>query len=244
MNTLTSVTSVAAVGKAETDFDRATFVLSLDALEETVPLAKDKLKEKVDALNAALDTAVTKHGVVVVKNSTTTGINVSEKKEWEDNKQVSRGHWARFSMSFSTDTLDKVSELYDELTSLDDVAVNSPHFTLKNKDRLHKRALKDAFKKVQNRFEEECEVLELDAKSFEIDAWEVSYSDTHRSDNVRKSMTRSVRAYATGAQGPTGPTGAVGALGSTGPTEPLQIEVGKAQVTVNLEVAFKRKVAL
>jgi len=234
MQTSNSVTSVSAQGDAETNYDLASLTLSLHAEAATVPSAKAKLQTKVADLTAALESAVAKHGVVVVNDSTQTSLAVHENRQWVKDEHKLLGHKASYSLTFRTSTLDKVSELYDELTSLDDVTVQSTSFILKNKDKLGKRALKDAFKKVTKRFAEECEVLQLNVDDFDIAAYEVSYHDTVRSSNTRSSM-KSVGRMAMASMD----MDSVESVGAA--PAPIQIESGKAKVSVNLEVAFKRK---
>jgi uncharacterized protein YggE len=229
MQTSNSVTSVSAKGSAETDYDLASFTLSLRSEEASVPEAKASLKLKIDALNAALDASVLKNNVVLVANSKKTSFSVAENRVWVNSEPKLLGHLATFSLTFRTSTLDKVSDLYDDLTTLEDVTVNSPFFLLKDKDKLNKKALKDAFKKVTRRFAEECEVLGLEVDDFDIAAYEVEYHDTVRSSNTRLSMAsmahRGLESVGSSAQD----------------SDPIKIESGKAEVSVNLEVAFKRK---
>lgn len=240
-------TTVAAQGEAKTDFNLAGFSLTLTSLEETVPLAKAELKKKVDELVLALDSMKTKLDLEFVKNSIRSSSNVNPVHEWEQvdgkNQQVFRGYKANYNYSFQIDDLDKVSKVYDVLTSLDEVRTSSPHYALKDatRERLNKKALKHAFEKVTERIETECGVLGLNTSDFEIASWEVSYSDSHRSDRVaaatRVGSIRPMSAMAA----PAYHDDAEGAIGGAAPNSELELVVGQAQVTVNLEVGYARR---
>ena len=241
-------TTVAAQGSAETDFNLAGFSVHLNADGSSAPLAKTKLKGRVDALTQALDAMKTKLDLDFVKNSVTTSTNVQE--YWEYNRKKNEneflGYRASYAMSFQIADLDKVSEVYDVLSSLEEVTTSSPGFYLKTntRDRVNKKALKDAFRKVQERFETECSVLGLNAADFEIASWEATYSDSQRSDRVaaqtrRAGATRAMNYSSDSIEiASAAPAMAMAADAS----EPLEIVVGKAKVTANLEVGYARKV--
>lgn len=237
-------TTVAAQGQAEAPHNLAHFSLTLKDEGSTVPVAKARLKKQVEALNAALISMKTNLSLEFVKNSLRTSSNVQQKWEYNQKKRENEftGYQATYSVSFTVDDLDKVSEVYDVLTNLDKVQVNHPSFSLKNRDRLNKKALKRAFENVQARFEEECNVMGLRIDDFEVGTWEVTYSDSQRSDRVAKG----VRAFAAGA-----PIGAAmeesasfGAAGGGADDEDTLLEItpGNATVTVNLEVGYIRRV--
>lgn len=238
-------TTVAAQGEAKTDYNLAGFSLSLTSLEETVPFAKADLKKKVDELVAALDAMKTKLDVEFVKNSIRSSSNVNPLHEWEKNQQVFKGYRATYNYSFQVDDLDKVSKIYDTLTSLKEVSTSSPYYAIKEatRDRLNKKALKHAFEKVTERFETECAVLGLSPSDFEVFSWETSYSDSRRSDRVAAAAPR--RAMALSAVAHDGLESVGSAMGGGGYDEDnsLELVAGQAQVTVNLEVGFARKTA-
>ena len=138
----------------------------------------------------------------------------------------------------------KVAKVYDALTSIPKVSVMQPAFSLKNGDRLNKRALKVAQKKVEERFAMECEILGLTPAEFEIASWETSYSDSQRSDRVAKGTRLMAAGSARGgaqnysasyddAEG--------GAIESVSQEPSIGFTVGLASVTVNLEVGYIRK---
>lgn len=249
------VTTVAAQGEAETKFNLAGFNLLVVANFNDVPHAKRALTAAVAELNFVLDTMKKTLNLEFVKNSVRSSSNVQEKNEWNRVTQVqeSKGYDVSYSYSFQISDLDLVNQVYDTLTSLNvtsnpnvKLTVGSPSFAIKEatRERLNKRALKEAFQRVNERFEAECQVLGLEAAEFEVATWEVNYSDSRRSDKVANrvmagkaamSPTGGGRAHIEGsARGAAG-----GDIGGDVPT--ISFNTGLASVTVNLEVAFQRR---
>lgn len=232
-------TTVAALGEAETNYNLAGFNVSLSSIGGTVPTAKAKLKIQVDALMKALEAMKEKLSLEFVKNSVRSNSNVQEKYEWVKNSNEFKGYEASYNYFFQIDQMDKVSEVYDILTSLEEATISSPHYELKTKDRdkVNKKALKHAFEKVSERFETECKVFGLDPSDFEIVSWEASYSDSRRGSRVA-AATRSAAARMNVQL-----EAAVALAASDGgsSSEPLELVVGLASVTVNLEVGYGRK---
>ena len=237
-------TTVAATGTAETKFNQVTFSVHLSEDGKTVPQAKQKLELAIKGLNEAVDAAKKELDLEFIKNSLRTSSNTRENWEWvgkNNNKQELQGYTMNYSLAFSIDDLEKVAKVYDALTSIPKVQVMQPAFSLKikNRERLNNRALKAAWKKVEERFQSECEILGLNPADFQIGNWETSYSDSQRSDRVAKSnRVGAMRAMATAAA--VADDEAVES--AAGPQEPsIGFSVGLASVTVNLEVGYIRK---
>jgi uncharacterized protein YggE len=244
-------TTVAAQGTAETDFNFATFSVALSAEGKTAPEAKTNLKKQVDDLTQALEAMKTNLTLKFVKDSVNTSTNVQERWIYNNKKGENEfeGFTASYRYSFQIDDLDKVSEVYDVLSSLEEVTTSSPSFSIKTatRDRVNKKALKDAFRKVQERFETECSVLGLNAADFEIASWEATYSDSQRSDRVsattrRVGMARAAAYSADDALESAPIAAAAPAGGGRAESEPLEIVVGKAKVYANLEVGYAKRV--
>lgn len=246
-------TTVAAQGIAETAYDHAGFGLSLSGLSTSPTAAKRILAEAIAELNTTLDGLKSNLSFEYVKNSVQTSSNVQPHFEWENNTQKFRGYQVYYGMYFEIDNLDLVSKVYDALTSLvsvgDDVkvSISSPTFSItpRTRERLNKKALKKAWEKVEERFETECDVLGLDPMAFEVATWEVGYSDSRRSDRVSNRLAAGgARAMAAGAPAaemfsPQIESAAFDTAGGAAPI--IEIQVGQATVTVNLEVGFARK---
>ncbi len=230
------VTSVAASGEAEAPYNLVGFNVSLSEVASSVPLAKLKLKNKIETLDAALTQLLSDLKIEMVKNSLRTSSHAAEKHEWVKSEHKLLGQEVTYNLSFQIDDMERVNEVYDALTSLDHIRVGQPVFTLKNREKLNKKALKNAFEKVKARFEMECGVLNLAPVDYEISTWEATYSDSHRSPKAP------VRAFAMAAGAPVGAVSAApeGVLG--GSAGGINIVSGLAHVTVNLEVSYQPKV--
>lgn len=229
-------TTVAAQGEAETEYDLVQFSIGLTSLAKTVPLAKSKLKTQVDALAAAVEDFQKQLEVKIVKNSLRSNTQVGEKHEWEHNSNVFKGYEATYSMTFQLDDLTKISQVYDILTSLKEARVSQPSLMLKERETVNRAALEVAFKKVADRFAAECAVLGLNTTDFQVVGWEVSYSDSRRSDRVGATARRSaVRSMSVESAAP------MAALMDAEESDVIEIVAGLAKVTVNLEVGYARK---
>ncbi len=238
-------TTVAAQGTAETKFNLVTFSVSLSEAAQTVPNAKVKLTKAIEGLNQSLEDVKKALSLEYVKNSLRTSSSTQENWEYvgKQNKRELQGFTMTYSLSFDLSDLDQVGKVYDALTSIPKITVHQPAFSLKNRDKLNKRALKDAWKKVEERFEMECATLGLLPTDFEVSNWETSYSDSRRSDRVAKGA----RAYSVGgaAGSPSMSLGGGGddelIEGSSNEEPAIGFTVGLASVTVNLEVGYARK---
>lgn len=233
-------TTVAARGLAEAPYTIANFSLSLSAKAKTVPSAKEKLKTQIEDLNTAISDMKIELGVEFVKNSVRTASSVREDYEYRANKHELVGYEVTYNYSFQTADLDKVNEIFDLLTSLEKVRVANPFFGLKpaQRERLSKKALKNAAAKAKERFEAECETLGLNPADFEVCSWEVTYHDSQRGERVARAA--SARHYGN-AYGLESAPIAAAAMGGGGGGGEIDLVSGLAEVNVNLEVGYARK---
>lgn len=237
-------TTVAARGKAEVPYTIANFSISLSAKGSTVPSSKKKLQIQVDDLNKSLETIRTSLGLEFIKNSVRASSSVQEDWQYKSNKNEFIGYIINYNLSFQIDKLDKVNEVYDILTSLDNVKVASPGFGLKpvQREKLNKKALKDAFAKASDRFDAECKILGLDSTEFEIANWEVTYGDSQRGNRVASGMSaRSMMNSRSDEDDVYEGAIACAAPAGGGASSALELVAGLAEVTVNLEVGYARK---
>lgn len=216
------VTTVSSSGSMTADYNLATFNIGLDHLDDTVPEAKLHLKDKVDQLMLALDNIKSTHQVELVKNSLKTSVNVQPQYEYNNKTSKSKlvGFMASYMMSFKISDMDKVSLVYDELTSLPEVTVQNPQYQVKHADKLKKKALEKAWKSVEERFTEECEVLGLKREKYEVISWRVNYND-HSREYGAKVMALSA-----------------GASRSMAAPDPIDLVSGQANIMVDLSVNY------
>lgn len=231
-----AATTTAARGLAESPYTVANFSLSLNAKGTTVPVAKERLKKQIEALTVSLEDMKKELGIKFIKNSLRTSSSTQEDYEYKSNKHELVGYIVTYSLSFQIDDIDRVNEVYDVLTSLDKVRVSNPTFGLKpaQRERLGKKALKNAFEKVTDRFRSECEILGLNPNDFEIVAWEPTYHDSQRGYNVAGAMR---------ARSASNAVAASYSLESADSGGEIDLVAGLAEVVVNLEVGYARKTA-
>lgn len=236
-------TTIAAQGEAKCDFNLARFTVSLEATRDSVPTAKADLKKKVEQFKTALEEVKTKLNLEFVKNSVTSSSNVGEQWNYNVTPRTIIGYTATYTYSFQIDDLELVSKVYDALTSLNQVRVGSPTFTIndKTRERLNKKALKHAFEKVTDRLATECNVLGLNTNDFEVYSWETSYSDSRRSDRVAGAAPMRAMAFASAAYESVDASAMGG--GGFDEDDSLELVAGQAMVYVNLEVGYSRKAA-
>ncbi len=232
-----AATTTAARGLAEAPYTIANFSLSLNAKGTTVPTAKERLKKQIEALNTSLEDMKKDLNLKFIKNSLRTSSSVQEDYEYKANKHELVGYVVTYNLAFQIDDLDRVNEVYDVLTSLDKVRVANPTFGLKpsQREKLSRKALKNAFEKVTERFKSECEILGLNPNDFEIVAWEPTYHDSQRGNNVAGAMRARHTSNAVAASYALAPSADDGGE--------IDLVAGLAEVVVNLEVGYARKTA-
>lgn len=238
-------TTVAAQGLASAPYTIANFGISLSSKGKDVPAAKKLMKYQIENLNLALLNMQKDLSLEFVKNSVHTSSQVQEDWEYVKNTREMKGYVLAYNLSFQIDDLDKVNQVFDVLTSLSEARVANPTFGLKpaQREKLSKKALKNAFTKAYERFETECSTLGLDVNEFEISNWEVTYHDSRRGNRVAGGMARAAASnamYESASLSAMGPEGPVGAIGPGG-MDSIDLVSGLAEVVVNIEVGYAKK---
>ncbi len=230
-NQVQVVTNVNIQGVAFADYDTAVFSMSALTHGKTSEAAKEDLKEKVIKLNEALD-FLKKDGLVYVKDTYKTNSSIQQEWAWNEkkSKNIKTGFSASYSVSFHTENMDLVNKVYDILTSLEDVQVNSPSFKLKNLDELHKEGLKDAFAKAKVRLSQECQVLGIDESSLKIHSWNVNYSDNELARRTSAGVMRAMSAV-----------GESYSASASNQHDTLNLNPGKSTVNVNLSLQYTKQ---
>jgi uncharacterized protein YggE len=217
-NEIQIVTTVAAQGKAEADYDRASFALSTTKQAKTAPAAKALVELNVAKIRKVID-ALEADGLKIDKGSLKSNYSNQPYYEYLKSKAKLMGYQTTYYLTFTTSTLDKVSEVQDELTALKDVQVSDVVFGIKDTEQLKITALGDAFKRVSARFEAECRVLDKNKDDYEIVSWNVQYYDGHGHRGGTRVM-------------------AMAAASAGAAPEAMEIESGKSEVNVNLGVSY------
>ncbi len=227
------LTNVSATGTAAAEYDVAAFHLTVTENDKTASGAKEKTKKVTDQLDKILDGFEIK-GLKVTKGTLRSSVFVGIHHEYNHttNKNVKKGYNASYQMSFQTENVDLVNDLYDALIGVESegLTVHSPSFKVKNIDELHQIALKDAWARVRSRFNSECSVLGLKSASYVIEGYSVRYDESKAAEDGLES-TGGARMYAAAAS----PMG-----GGGGGSRQLEINSGKANIRATLTVAFVR----
>jgi uncharacterized protein YggE len=224
-----NVTTVSSSGVATTDYDIAFFSLITHVDETTQPLAKLALKDRLAELEPRIKAIMETYNVSVIKGTLVSAVDVKPRYEWRGDRNELIGYRGTFIYEFKTDSMNVISKIYDELSSLHNVTVCAPNFSLKNPEALNKEALKDAWRKVCDRFSDQCDVLGLDPNNYDVAHWQVDYSDVAL---TKKAPPGTLRA-------------AANAMPQTGEEaaedRAIELIIPNTKVTVNLSVSFKRK---
>ena len=214
------VTTVSATGKAESDFDTARFQITARGEAKNNQGAKEAVVQTSKDLMALYSSLEKERHVEKLKTS----LSVQPKYEYKKGTPTLLGYVATYTMSFHTTSLDRVNEIQDIVTNIDNVQVESPVFDVKNKADLSRVALKKAFEKVQKRFEDECTIFGLDRKDFKVASWGARYGEDQNYGAVR----------------------AMSAVASTknslvGAAPDISINPGKAEINCNLQITYAWK---
>lgn len=222
------VTTVVSSGSATTDYDVAFFSLITHVNEATQPLAKLALKDRVAELEPKILAIMETYKVSIIKGTVSSASDVKPQYEWRGDRNELIGYRGSYIFEFKTDSMDVVSKIYDEFSSLHTVTMPIPNFSLKNPDALNKIAFKDAWRKICDRFSDQCDVFGLDPNNYDIAHWQVDYSDTPA---VKKAVTQPFRAVGN----------AFGQAEDTLEEKVIELIIPTTRVSVSLSVSFKKK---
>lgn len=233
MTNVLQIVAVDAHGNAAADHDRVLFTVVATVTKLKLPDVKaealdanNRFKQTLKDIQALpnvevdLDTLVM--STQIVKNQ------VYDRKK---NEYVEKGYKAVFTAAFESKSPTEASAVYDLVTDLDGFEVQAPVFKLKHQEGLKRQALEDAHKRLMERFEVECRVMGVDRNNYEVSTWNVNYGNGGHGH--LRAMSAKVSNYSAQA--------AVGSAGIDDDGEEIQIQAGKAIVTVYLNVSFARK---
>lgn len=223
-----NVTSIVAGGFVVADYDTAQFSLNFSEYAPKAKAAKAKLKEGVDQINKVLASLKDK-GLVMLSGTYLTGPTVGTHSVYDRVKQVHvvDGQKATYNVSFQTQSLEMVNEVYDTLTELDlpELSVSSPSYSVKAESDLKQKALEDAWRVAQVLFANQCGVLELDKNNFSVASWQVNYSGEDYTGGKFRNSTATPMSLGT----------------NYDDDDAIAINAGKAKIKVTLTVDYARK---
>lgn len=173
---------VDAHGNATAAYDRVGFNLSIEAITTKQLDAKDKLLQYAEAFKKVLASLSTDPAIKLDVDSLSTSSSVAKNLIYDPKKQdyVDKGYKATYVISFESTTPDEASSIYDKLLNLEGFTVSAPVFRLKQQEALKLEALKDAWLRLKQRFQTECEVVGVNSDLYEILTWQVNYQQAER----------------------------------------------------------------
>lgn len=170
-----NIVSISAKGRATSPYDFATFQATIRGVGSTGPEAKEQTRavshHLFDALKALRD-----RGIEFRDKELRTSFDVQQHHVYNPEKRANefRGYCATFTATVTTDSIDKVGEIHDALTSVFGVEVSSPQLQLlpERREELKHEAFAAAVKAVRSKLYAQCEALELDSDNFKMLCWE------------------------------------------------------------------------
>lgn len=227
MNQNNVVTSVAARGFVTADYDTASFALIFSETAPKARKAKEQLKKGVEQISSTLETLKNK-GLNMVVGTYRTGVTVQPSYVYNSSTRVNdfKGQKATYTVSFQTQSLEMVNDVYDTLSDLDlhEFTLNSPSYFVKAEADLKQQALEDAWVVAQIIFGNQCRTLGLNPDNFVVNNWEVDYSG-QQYGKLRNSLNAV----------------SLSAGGGIDDDDAIEINAGRARVEVTLTVGYTRK---
>ena len=170
-----NIVSISAKGRVTSPYDFATFKATIRGIGDTGPAAKEKTRDVsrnlFDALKALRD-----RGIKFRDKELRTSFDVKLHHVYNAEKRSNefRGYLATFTATITTDSIDKVGEIHDALTSVSGVEASSPELQLhpEHLEELEHEAFAAAVKAVRSKLYAQCEALGLNSDSFKMQCWE------------------------------------------------------------------------
>lgn len=226
---MSKVTSISAQGFVIADYDTAHFNLSFSVIAPKAKKAKQDLKEGQELIQKTLEQLQNKG---LKMGQSTYRVNSSVNPNYVYNRENGinelKGQLATYSVSFQTQNLEMVNEVYDTLSDLDlnQLTVNSPGYSIKAESELKQQALKDAWEVAKGIFTNQCEVLGLKSSDYVVKSWNVDYSG-NTSGKARNYTNTMIGSSVEGS--------------SYDESSAIQLNSGRAKVQVTLTADYKKK---
>ncbi len=226
MSNQDKLTSVSDTGVAEADYDVVRFSVTIEGKGKTGPAAKENARAGIDATTATIK-ALEADGVNVDRDrlKASLSVNAHQKYDRQSGEHKKDGYLATYTVTFSSTSVDKASDIQDKLTSIPDAQVAPPDFKILDLAGLQRKALIDAKAKVDRRFDDQCAVLGVRETDCALASWDVRYDD---SESAGARPMRAAMAMESVAHDGGGPP-------------PVEIKAGKARVKATLTITYQRK---
>lgn len=99
-------------------------------------------------------------------------------------KHESNGYRYTHTVTFRINDVSKVNEVMDVLTSINDVKMDSPVFSIKSDNDLKTRAMELAFDLAKKNFAGQCKMAGIDHANFTLESWDI------RDDNQNRDFSK------------------------------------------------------
>jgi uncharacterized protein YggE len=219
------LTTSNVTGVATAQYDTVIYTCNVRGEGKTGPKAKEAARPAIDALEATLK-KLEASGVKIDVAGLRAEPQVQPAYDYDANRrQVPRGYTASYVLTFQSDSVDRVSEVHDQLTEIVGVSADTPNFKVKNLTKLHSKALRDARSKRDARFKDECAAFGLNPDDYCMDSYLPSYDE---------SESAGPEAF-----------GARVAMAASGGSarSPVKVKAGRSTVTVRLQTSYRRRTA-
>lgn len=225
MSTQQALTNVFATGVAEADYDVVRFSVTIEGKGKTGPAAKENARAGIDATTATIR-ALEADGINVDRDrlKSSLSVNAHQKYDRASGEHKKDGYLATYTVTFSSTSVDKASDIQDRLTSIADAQVAPPDFKILDLAGLQRKALIDAKAKVDRRFDDQCAVLGIRESDCSLASYDVRYDD---SESAGARPMRAAMAMSPESVG--------------GGPPPVEIKAGKARVKATLTISYQRK---
>lgn len=157
---MTIVRAIATQGRAEADFDRCGFTLTVSDVGSTAQKAKDQIAQSVQEVEAIFS-RVQDLDLNIVPEFTRKSMNTSNR---------GRTFEASWTLSFVIDNPSLAARVHGMFSVRDDIDIQPPNFSLSEVGDLQAEAFADAVAKAKTLFESECAPLEWDYSAHRIAA--------------------------------------------------------------------------
>ena len=208
--------SVSAQGTAQAKFTTVKYSAMIRMTAPTGPEAKEKAQPIIQALRKVLDQHAKTAEIDMQRLQTDFPVELIEEQNHVTGV-VHIGYRATYTLGCTGKNVAAASKFHDALTSIPGVTAQSPQFCVDKALDLEKTAFEDGVATAKKRFEYQCRALGLNPSNYTIGTWSM-----HEDRGYRGKVMAAMSAESAGGG-------------------PVELEPGKAEHTVNVNVTFVRK---
>lgn len=219
MSIYPSTINVTAVGQVSGVFDRCTFKVKTFVQESNTFKCKEAITPKIKEIDVIIKSL---NCVSAGSHKASSDVETVQEYNSKTNLHDHKGYKYTHVVSFRINDVSRVNEIMDLLTSLDDVQMDSPVFSIKDDTELKSQAMKMAFDLARKNFEGQCKMAGVDSENYYLESWSI---ENGRFQNFTNSTPE---IYS--------PMWDVKSLET-----PTAVKAGSANITVSVTLKFARK---